>query len=139
MSRKRPKSNVQEHIMAAALDELAAFEDFKDGLLPFLRDAIKKGWTAEQIQNHPKLQSALMARQMSIALKEGDSSKALAAIKDIRDRSEGKARERIELTSKLEKTPDDQLDALIKSKLASAKASAASASAEEPEEEDYIQ
>jgi hypothetical protein len=124
--------------MAAALDERAAFEDFKESLLPFLRDALKKGWTAEQIQNHPKLQSALMARQMSIALNDKDTSKALAAIKDIRDRTEGKARERLEVTSKLDRTPDEQLDALIKSKLASAAASA-DASAEQSEDEDYIQ
>lgn len=136
MSKRRPKSNRQEHIMAAALDELAAFEDFKDGLLPFLRKAIKEGWTQEEIQEHPKLKAALMARQMTIALKETDSSKALAAIKDIRDRSEGKAKERVELTSKLERTPDEQLDAIIKSKLASAEASA---EPEEEQDDDYMQ
>lgn len=138
MAKRHPKANKQEAIMAAALDERAAFEDFKESLLPFLRDALKKGWTAEQIQNHPKLQSALMARQMSIALNDKDTSKALAAIKDIRDRTEGKARERLEVTSKLDRTPDEQLDALIKSKLASAAASA-DASAEQSEDEDYIQ
>jgi hypothetical protein len=138
VAKRHPKANKQEAIMAAALDERAAFEDFKESLLPFLRDALKKGWTAEQIQNHPKLQSALMARQMSIALNDKDTSKALAAIKDIRDRTEGKARERLEVTSKLDRTPDEQLDALIKSKLASAAASA-DASAEQSEDEDYIQ
>lgn len=115
---KRPKSNRHEHLIAAALDERAAFEDFKDSVLPFLRKCLENGMTAEEIQAHPKLQAAMLARQMSIALKEVDSGKALAAIKDMRDRSEGKARERLEVTSKLERTPDDQLNALIKSKLA---------------------
>lgn len=137
MSRKQPKSNKQEYLLAAALDERAAFEDFKESLLPFLRDALKKGWTADQIQSHPKLQSALMARQMSIALNDKDTSKALAAIKDIRDRTEGKARERLEVTSKLDKTPEDQLDALIKSKLKAASETQAPESSED-DEADYI-
>lgn len=118
MSRKKGGStNKVENQVIRSLDNLADYEEFTTELAPVLRRLLKKGLTAEQIENDPKIQSLLVARQMNIALLEMDSSKALAAIKDIRDRTTGKATEKVEVTSKLEKLPDEQLDALLRTKL----------------------
>ena len=97
------------------MDELTAFEDFKETILPALQKAVREGVTADEI--YQKFQSHAAARAVSIAMKEVDSSKALAAIKDILDRSGGKAAEKREITHKLERLPDEQLDALLLSKL----------------------
>jgi hypothetical protein len=115
--RGRPRSNTAEHRMATMLDQLAEFEQFKDDVLPLLRQAIKEGWSREQIDNHPQVQALLAARQITIALRELDSSKALAAIKDLRDRTQGRPTEKVETTHKLEKLPEEQLDSLLISKL----------------------
>ena len=107
--------------MHRTLDKLEQYEHFTSLISPLLRQAIKENWSAEKLATDPQIQTLLMARQMTIALAEADSGKALAAIKDLRDRSEGKAVERVEQTHKLEKLPDDQLDAMLLSKLAAAR------------------
>jgi predicted RNA-binding protein len=117
VSRKRPKTNATENRLVSALDNLAEFEAFQDDVLPLLRQAIKEGWTREQIENHPKVEALIAARQLTIALREADSGKAMTAIKDFRDRKQGKAKESQEVTHKLEKLPDEQLDSLLLSKL----------------------
>lgn len=97
------------------LDQLQEFSKFREEILPVLRDALQKGMKADEI--YGKFQAYAAARAVSIAATELDSSKALSAIKDILDRSQGKAKERSEVTHKLEQVPDDQLDALILSRL----------------------
>lgn len=114
---RRPRSNRIEYQMVSALDRLAEFESFEEEVLPILRKAIKDGWSAERIENDPKLKALMVARQMTIALREKDSSKALAAIKDTRDRREGKAKERLEIENKYAKLKDEELDALLASEL----------------------
>lgn len=115
MSKRRPKSNKVENRMVSAIDNLAAFEEFQDEILPELRKMLKVGASAEAI--YKKATAVAAARAVSIAVRDPDSSKALSAIKEILDRSGGKATERQEVSHKLEKLPDEQLDALLLSKL----------------------
>lgn len=114
---KRPRSNRNEDWLVRSLDDLAAFDSFSQEILPWLRDALKGGLTKEEIQKHPKIQAALVARQVSMALTDKDSGKALAAIKDLRDRDEGRAVERKKIEHSMEQAPDEALDARLKSLL----------------------
>jgi hypothetical protein len=98
-----------------SLDALASFEEYSTEVLPILKKAISEGWTAEQMQSDPKIQAALVARQLSIALKEADPSKALQAIIDIRNRTTGKPAEKKELKIEYEKLSDEELDAKLRS------------------------
>jgi hypothetical protein len=104
--------------MAALMDEISAFDEFKNEVLPSLRADLKKGLTADEI--YKKYQHLAAARNITIAMTEQDSSKALAAIKDVLDRAGGKAKERKEIDLKYSNLPEDQLDALLKSKAAEA-------------------
>lgn len=114
---KRPRINKVEARMVNALDELAAYEDFVEDVLPILKKAIAEGWTSDQIEKHPKVQALMVARQISIALTDKDSSRALAAIRDARDRTSGKAIERKEIRTQIEQAPDEQIDAKLKTLL----------------------
>jgi hypothetical protein len=103
--------------MAKALDARSVLDEMGEYIKPLLMQAIKENWTAEQLQAHPRMQLLLTAKALSIATTEIDSAKAMNAIKDIKDRTFGKAKERVESTHKLEKLPDEQLDSLLRSKL----------------------
>jgi len=113
MSKKRPRPNKQEHKMALALDDLAAFEQWQEDILPILRQALKEGWSAQRIFEHPKAQALLAARQLTIGIMSPDPGKALAAITDVMNRTIGKPTEKQEIKHKMEKLPDEQLDALL--------------------------
>lgn len=92
-------------------DLLADFED----LIPQLRDALRAGKSAEEI--YATFQPLVAARTVQIALTETDSAKAISAIRDVLDRTQGKPKEKIETTHRLEKLPEEQLDAALRTKL----------------------
>lgn len=115
-SRKKYGSgNRHQTRQAGILDDLQEFSRFREEILPVLREALSSGMSAEDI--HKKFQAYAAARIVSIAAMEPDSSKALAAAKDIMDRAGGRATEKQEVVHKFDQVPDDQLDALILSKL----------------------
>lgn len=97
--------------MAAALDELAEFEKFKEELLPKLRTMVLKGADEQEIYAMAKAFAA--ARAVTIAMTEQDTGKALSAIKEVLDRSGGKATEKRETTHKYQKLKDEELDSLL--------------------------
>jgi len=109
------KKHKEETRMLNSLKELDEFYKFREEILPVLRKALEDGLSAESI--YAKYQAYAAARAVSIAATEVDSGKALAAIKDILDRSGGKAKERSEVVHKLADLPEEQLDSLILSKL----------------------
>lgn len=115
MSKKHPRPNSVEENMADALDDLAAYQQFKDELLPELRQALARGETAEDL--YKRYEALAAARLISIAAKEVDSGKAAQAAKDILDRRQGKAKERTQHEHKFSKVPDEQLDAILLSQL----------------------
>lgn len=97
---KKPRfrRNVQEHKVVQALDDLAEFESFQTEILPTLRKAIKERWTPEKV--YKEFSAHMAAKAVSIALVEKDPTKSLAAIKEVLDRSQGKATEKREITAK---------------------------------------
>lgn len=114
----KPKNRSKEYAkrkQERVLDKLAEFEEFTHAILPKLRAMLKDGASADEILSFS--QAAAAARVVTIAATEIDSSKALAASKDILDRTQGKATEKQEVTHRLEKLDDAQLDALLLSKL----------------------
>lgn len=103
--------------MVDALDDLAEFKEFKKSLLPALRADLAKGTPAKDILE--KMKSLAAARLGHIIMSEKDSGKALSAIKDVLDRTEGKAKETVVTTHKFQNMKESELDALLKSKLSS--------------------
>jgi hypothetical protein len=61
-------------------------------------------------------ESYAAARSISIALTETDSTKALSGVKEILDRSKGKAKERVDVEHRYSKLKDEEIDALLESK-----------------------
>lgn len=109
------ENGLEANKMARNLDALAEFEQFQADVLPALRKDLAAGMSAEAL--YKKYQSMAAARNITIAATSQNEGTALAAIKDILDRAGGKAKERSEVTHKMQNVPDDQLDALIMSKL----------------------
>lgn len=97
------------------IDDLIEFREFRDSLLPVLQADVKKGTPAKEILD--RLKTLAAARLGHIIMSETDSGKALSAIKDILDRTEGKAKESITTTHKFDKLDGQQLDSMILSKL----------------------
>lgn len=104
---------------ATLSDDLADFEKYRMEVLEKIRADRAAGMDGDAIV--AKYKDEVRLRQLTIALAEPDSGKALAAIKDLRDRDEGKAIERQEHVHRLEKLPEEQLDALLLSELEAAK------------------
>lgn len=112
---KRPRTNKVENNMARALDQLAAFEEFRDSIAPALQGLVKKGATPEEI--YRTVLSHVAARQATIALTSKKPSEALAAISDILNRSMGKPTERREVKMELANASDEMLDSKLQSLL----------------------
>lgn len=110
---KRFSGHSQDAKMAQALDDLDDFEQYRRDVLPLLRRAIKEKWSPEKI--YKEMSAYTAARAVTIALTDPDAGKALSAIKETLDRSQGKAVERKEVKTSIAALSDDELDALIKS------------------------
>lgn len=104
-------SNNSTDKMAQSIDDLAEFEDFQESILPKLRAAIKRGDSVEQIYAMAK--SAAAGKIATMAIKSKDPKEALALCSEILNRSDGKAKERIDVTTKYEKMTDQELAALV--------------------------
>jgi hypothetical protein len=117
MARPTKKKSSRDHgarevNRAAKLhSDLVAFEHFQDEILPALRADMQAGKTAEEL--YSKYSALAAARGLSIALGEADASKAMSAVRDILDRTQGKAKESKEIEHRLGKLPDEQLDAFL--------------------------
>jgi hypothetical protein len=114
---RKSGDEVQE-TMASVLDELIAFEDFRSTILPKLKEMIAAGKSADEMYSWAESYAA--GRAISIALTESDSTKALSGVKEILDRSKGKAKERVDVEHRYSKLKDEEIDALLESKLAEA-------------------
>jgi len=117
MPRRRPKRNLEEAKMIRNLDQLAEFERFQESILPILKQAIEEKWSAERIWSHPLTQALLAAQAVRIGLQQGDAGKALDAIKTIVYQTQGKPKEQKEITHKVGKLKDEELDSLLKTQL----------------------
>lgn len=115
-STRAPKVQTQENSLVEAIDQLAIFEEFKASLLPKLQEALLSGKPPKEILEMSRAYAA--ARIASMAALEQNPALALAASKDLLDRTEGKATERKELVHRLGKMRDEELDAMVLSALA---------------------
>jgi hypothetical protein len=113
--RKAVNRNHVEHKMARNLDELARFEEFQTDVLPALRADLQAGLSAEDI--YKKYTALAAARNITIALTDTDSGRALTAIRDILDRSGGKPTERKEVKHRMEAATDAELNSYVISQL----------------------
>ena len=101
--------------MAKNIDDLAEFEAFFNEVPRKLRELVLSGATPEDIR---KATATLReARIAAIALTDPDAKTALAAIKDMTDRDEGKAKETKEISHRLGRLPEEEIDAVILSQL----------------------
>lgn len=107
--------NKVEEQMVEVLDDLALFQELRAELLPELRRLIETKAPTKQILESAR--SAAVARLASLAVMDEDSKTALAAIKELLDRSEGKVTEKKEITHAMSKLKDEELDALVLSTL----------------------
>lgn len=114
-TRKPATSQATQYKAAAMIDDLREFNQFREEILPVLRKALANGDDADTI--YKRFQAYAAARAVSIAATEVDSGKALSAIKDILDRTQGRAKERTEVTHRLSSLPEEQLDSILLSKL----------------------
>jgi hypothetical protein len=107
----------QENEAIKLADSLNEFEKFRELLPAQLRKDLLAGLTAKQI--YKKYAPMAAARAVAVALSEADSAKALSAAKEVMDQAEGKVTVRTEVTHKMDGMPEEQLDALIRSRMSS--------------------
>lgn len=114
----RPRSNPptpslgsEEANMVERLDELAMFEEYRATMLPKLRAQIERGASTKEILG--TAQAAAVARLASMAVLEQDSKVALAAIKELLERTDGKVTENKKIVHAMEKLKDEELDAVL--------------------------
>jgi len=110
-------SNSQENRVVRSLDELLKYDEFREKILPALENDLRAGM--EPAELFKKYKSVAAARLISAVALEIDTAKALAAARDILDRADGKAKESKTVEHRLAALPDDELEALIKSEMAS--------------------
>lgn len=100
---------------ARNIDDLALHDELMNGLLGAVREDIRKGVSAEDILT--KYSQFAAARMVTIATTDADSGRAMSASKDILDRALGKARETKDITHRLDKVDERQIDAILLSEL----------------------
>lgn len=93
---------------------LQALEEAEAQLITPVREDIRNGLTSEQILE--KYSSYAAAALVTAAATRADSS-GITAAKEVLDRVHGKAIQKTEATHKFEKLKDDEIDALLASRL----------------------
>lgn len=115
MGRRRlHQKNTEERAMDL-IEDLREFEQFKQEVLPMLRDAVAKKKPSEEIFELVRAHSA--AKLATIALLEKDSQKAMQAIDKILQRTDGPVVQKSETEHRFGRLKDEQLVALLKTKL----------------------
>jgi len=113
MARKKRKNN--HKILGGQcdlVDDIIAYEKFKEEVLPAIRRDVESGsmTTQELLEKYSTL---VAAKQLTVALRDGD----VATIRDILDRTQGRPIQKEELTHKYESLSDEELDALMHARL----------------------
>ena len=102
--------------MANNVDRIAALQEIENTFGPAVRKALLDGKTDKQIMEQFK--PIVGARLVTIAT-TGEDSVALAAGREILNRLEGTPVQKTEATHKFQRLPDEELDAIIESEVAS--------------------
>lgn len=104
-----------EELMVETLDAINDFQEYRSSMIPELRKALEGGAAPKHILGLAKSYAA--ARLAHIVATETDPARALAAIKDLLDRTEGKAIERKDVRHRLDQVDEREVDALLLSSL----------------------
>lgn len=115
MGRPRRNGKNAETRALSEIQDLRDFEEFRETIAPALRAAVRDKAPSEDILE--LVRSHAVARLASIALMEEDSLKALSAIEKVLQRTDGPIIQKTESEHRFGKLPEDQIDALIKTKL----------------------
>lgn len=103
---------VEDRAMSKLIDDLQDFEDFREQILPMIRQDLKAGMSASDMRK--KYQALVQARVLTTAI-TSDDGRAMAAAKDVLDRQEGRATEKKEVTHRYADLGDKELDAILAS------------------------
>ena len=106
--RGRPKNGER---LLDTLEQLDLFRSWQSDVLPRLAIAMKAAKTPEDIYKAFATDAA--CRAVMIATTSRDAGKAMAAITEILNRSQGRPTEQIQLEHKYSKLKDEELDALV--------------------------
>lgn len=112
-SKHHGKNNTKQEDV---VDQVIAFERFQKEIAPELREMLLSGASTKEILK--KFEPYAAARMLTIALAAPDERSAISAIKDILDRSAGKAVERKKVEHSMADMDERDLDALLSSELA---------------------
>lgn len=96
---------------AGIIDDIKAFEEFRQSILPALQKDIKAGLSNKQLRE--KYAAIAEARRITLIATSNNESAVNAAIKDLLDRTEGKPVEKKEIAHRLGKLTDAELDAML--------------------------
>lgn len=97
------------------LDEADEFREYKKSLLPKLRQMVESNTPPEEIL---KTVQSMAAAKLGTMIARTDSKQTLNAIIEVLNRTVGKPTEKTESIHKFEKLKDQELDALLESRLA---------------------
>lgn len=100
--------------MAKMVDDLDDFKEYKESLLPKLRQMVENQTPPEEIL---KTVQSMAAAKLGTMIARTDSKQTLAAIIEVLNRTVGKPTEKVESVHKFEKLKDNELDALLESRL----------------------
>lgn len=112
--KKASYKNPAETQMVRALDQLAAYENYRRDVAPHVQQLLASGATAQQILDSCQELAAMKLVERAL---NGVGKEQVAAIKELLDRTQGKPTEKIEIKSRYDKLGDQELDALLASKL----------------------
>ena len=108
-----PGRNRAEDHFTKIVQEMEALETFRTQFLKSIRTDLAKGLTPTEII--AKNKDLVKLRTLTTALSAADDGKALAAAKELLDRTDGKVTEKKEITHKMDKLSDQEFDAILKS------------------------
>lgn len=120
-SGRKTKNTISRRIHAAEIEkenllkQLAKFEWFTENILPAMQSDLKAGKGEAELRE--KYAALIQAQMITTAMVDQDAKVRIAASRDILDRKEGKAKERVEQTHKFDKMKEEEVDALLLSKL----------------------
>jgi len=101
--------------MARNLDKLAEYEMFDSSILPQLQKMVMENWSPDKIRK--AFAPLMQARMVQMALGDAKSPNTMKAVKDILDRHEGTAVQRVDNVTTYAKMDKRELAALALQKL----------------------
>ncbi len=110
------QANPEEERMFRIIEELAQFEEWSKEVPELLKRAILSGKSAPEL--YDQFDNVAAVRVVQILMTETDSTKALAAAKDVLDRKYGRATEKKVIKHEFEDMPDEQINSILKGELA---------------------